>query len=61
MSYQLFENVKFDNIFKYHDRRRMIPLQVAFHIFKEIVTAVKLFHAEGKTFYSLDPTYIMLD
>jgi hypothetical protein len=45
----------------YHHKNRMIPEQTAIHLFRKIVTAVKLFNLKGRTFYTIDPTFIMID
>jgi hypothetical protein len=45
----------------YHHKNRMIPEQTAIHLFRKITAAVKLFDAQGKTFYTIDPTFIMID
>lgn len=45
----------------YHHKNRMIPEAVGIHLFKSITKAVKVLNLLGKTFYTLNPTYIMID
>lgn len=61
VAYQIFEDIKYNNIMSYHHKRQMLPESIGTHLFKKIVQAVKILNSTGKTFYSLNPTYIMID
>ena len=61
MAYQVFEDIKYNNIMSYHHKYRMLPESIGIHLFKKIVEAVKALNSTGKTFYNLNPTYIMID
>ena len=61
ISYQVFEDIKYDNIMSYHHKNSMLPEPIAVHLFKGIVKAVRLLNSIGSTFYCLNPTYIMID
>lgn len=61
ISYQVFEDVKFDSLIDYHHTKRMIPERTAIAIYKKIIKTVKLLNSLGKTLFTIDPSYILID
>lgn len=61
VAYQIFEDIKYNNIMSYHHAKHMLPESIGTHLFKKIVEAVKILNSTGRTFYNLNPTYIMID